>query len=139
MCIIMPKTTPPIRPPRIEAPVLVDIASPFRSSSLAPCIERPLSDSPQTLGIAQADTSSIHLHQALIAPGLKNGVDRLAGESHELSQVALTEQQRNQHAPVIANAVLTSELEQGVREACRCALSQEFLDSCSQRPKPQAD
>jgi hypothetical protein len=87
-------------------------------------------------GVPQPDGPPVGDDDPLVAPGLKDAVDRLAGEPDELAQVPLTQAQRDQHAIAVLDAVLPGEIEQRVGQPRAGALAQEFFDPAAEPPQP---
>jgi len=81
------------------------------------------------LGIAQAETAPVHLEQVLFPPFLQYGIDSLAAEARQPTQIALAQSKRNQDAVGISHAVALRQFEKRVSEASGGAFAQQLFHS----------
>jgi hypothetical protein len=66
-------------------------------------------------GSRSRNATSVHLDDALIAPGVHDPIDRFAGQTNELAKVGLAETQRNQDAVAVVKAVLLRQIDEPMR------------------------
>src|SRR5690349_17315534 len=91
----------------------------------------------QTRGIDDPYVAPARLDEATLLEVLQNRVHGLTSESDQVAEIGLIQSERHEYALVVWDAVIGSQIEQGVGDARMGAFVQELLDSGSKPFQPQ--